>query len=145
MIVIGIFHSASPGIDPRGSEYLTPGLDGNSAHNALLQLGAYRLNLDAVDDVVRKRKRQQAPGGVERDAARLQVKQLRRIQLADGRAMGTLHVVGKDFELRLGIDGRVIRQQQYLVGLLGVGLLGVFANKDLAVETPWARSSRMPL
>src|SRR5262249_29131685 len=45
-------------------------------------------------------------------------------------------VVGKNLQLRLGVDGRVLRQEQHLVGLLGIGLLGVLANENLAVENP---------
>ena len=48
--------------------------------------------------------------------------------------MRALDVVGEDLELRLGVDGRVVGQQQRLVRLLGVGLLGVLADEDLAVE-----------
>ena len=45
-----------------------------------------------------------------------------------------LYVVGVDLQLRLGVDRGIVGQQQGLVGLLGVGLLGVLANEDLAVE-----------
>ena len=48
--------------------------------------------------------------------------------------MRALHVVGKDLELRLGVDRRVVGEQQRPVGLLGVGLLRVLTNDDLAVE-----------
>ena len=64
----------------------------------------------------------------------MQVEQLRRIELPDRRAVGTLDVVGENLELRLGVDRRVVGEEQYLVRLLGVGLLGVFADKNLAVE-----------
>src|SRR5882724_635216 len=50
------------------------------------------------------------------------------------RAACALDVVGEDLELRLRVDGRIVGQEQHLVRLLGVGLLGVFADKDLAVE-----------
>ena len=56
------------------------------------------------------------------------------VELADGRAVRAFHVVGEDFQLRLGVDGGVGREQQSLVGLLGVGLLGVGMNEDFAVE-----------
>ena len=48
--------------------------------------------------------------------------------------MRALHVVGEDLELRLRVDRRVVGQQQRPVGLLGVGLLRVLADDDLAVE-----------
>ena len=56
------------------------------------------------------------------------------VKLADGGAVRAFDVVGENLELRLGVDGRVVGQEQRLVGLLGVGLLGVLADEDLAVE-----------
>ena len=50
--------------------------------------------------------------------------------------MSTLDVVGKDLQLRLGVDHGVLGQQQVLVGLLGVRLLSVLVHVDLAVENP---------
>ena len=38
------------------------------------------------------------------NAARAQIEQQFRIQIADRRAMGAFHVVGEDFQLRLQID-----------------------------------------
>ena len=63
-----------------------------------------------------------------------QVEQRLRVQLPDRRAVRALHVVGEDLELRLGVDLRLVREQQGLVGLLGVGLLRVGADADPAVE-----------
>ena len=34
------------------------------------------------------------------------------VELADGRAVRALHVVGEDLELRLGVDVRLVGQQQ---------------------------------
>src|SRR5437588_620982 len=48
--------------------------------------------------------------------------------------MRALHVIGVDFKLRFRIDDGVLGEQQRLIGLFGVGLLGVLMNKDLAVE-----------
>ena len=48
--------------------------------------------------------------------------------------MRALHVVSVNLELRLGVDDGVLRKQEILVALLGVGLLGVLAHDDLAVE-----------
>src|SRR5690348_13954717 len=48
--------------------------------------------------------------------------------------MRALHIIGEDFELRFGIDRRLIRKQQVAIGLLGVGFLGFGADKDLAIE-----------
>jgi hypothetical protein len=38
------------------------------------------------------------------------------VELADGRAMRGLDVVGEDLELRLGIDVRLVREQQAAAG-----------------------------
>ena len=68
------------------------------------------------------------------------------VELADRRAVRALHVVGEDLELRLGVDGRAVGQQQRAVGLLGVGLLRVLPDDDLAVEhRARAVPPRMPL
>ena len=67
-------------------------------------------------------------------AARPQVEQRLVVELADRGAVRALDVVGEDLELRLGVDLRVVREQQRPVGLLGVGLLRVGPDDDLAVE-----------
>ena len=48
--------------------------------------------------------------------------------------MGALHVVGINFQLRLGVDLRIVGQQQVAIGLLGIGLLRVLVHHDAAVE-----------
>ena len=48
--------------------------------------------------------------------------------------MGTLHVVGEDFQLRLGVDLGRLGQQERAVGLLRVGLLRLGRHEDLPVE-----------
>ena len=48
--------------------------------------------------------------------------------------MRALHVVGVDLELRLGVRGGVVGEQQVLVGLLGVGLLRAGPDEDAPVE-----------
>ena len=50
--------------------------------------------------------------------------------------MRAFHVIGINLELRLGVGGRVVGQQQIFVGLLGVGFLGDFAHQNAAVENP---------
>ena len=44
------------------------------------------------------------------------------------------HIVGEDLELRGGVDLGMLGQEQRLVRLFGVGLLGVELHDDLAVE-----------
>ena len=46
------------------------------------------------------------------EAARVQVEDRVLVELADRRAVRALHVVGEDLELRLGVDLRVVGQQQ---------------------------------
>ena len=69
-----------------------------------------------------------------RNATAAQVEHLLRVQFANGRAVAALHIVGEDFEFRLGIDLRVRRQQQRLVHLVAVGLLRIRAHLDLALK-----------
>src|SRR5712692_1270946 len=66
--------------------------------------------------------------------ARTQVEQGILFHLSNGGSVRALHVVSIDFQLRLGVNLRVIRKQQVAVGLLGVSLLRVFVDKDAAVE-----------
>ena len=67
-------------------------------------------------------------------AAGAQVEDRLVVELADRRAVRALHVVGEDLELRLGVDRRAVGQEQRAVRLLGVGLLRVLPDDDLAVE-----------
>lgn len=46
--------------------------------------------------------------------------------------MGALHIIGEDLQLGLGIGGGTARQQQRLEALLGIGLLRLAGNGDLA-------------
>jgi hypothetical protein len=81
-----------------------------------------------------------------RQAARPQVEQRVLVELPDRRPVRALHVVGEDLELRLGVDRRVVGEQQRLVRLLRVGLLRVLPDDDLAVEhAARALPPRMPL
>ena len=73
-----------------------------------------------------------AVGGVDAAAAQIEDRVL--VELADGGAVAALDVVGEDLELRLGVDLRVVGQQQVLVHLLRVALLRVRAHEHLAVE-----------
>ena len=48
--------------------------------------------------------------------------------------MRTLDVVGVDFELGLGVDLGRLREQEILIGLVGVGFLRGLVNVDFAAE-----------
>src|ERR1035441_4777093 len=84
----------------------------------LFQLLAQVGDLDPVDDVLCERVSQQAARLLFADAARLQVKQRFGIQLADSGAVCAAHVVGQNLQFRFGIDHRIVRQHQVLIGLL---------------------------
>ena len=90
--------------------------------------------LHALEDLAGKRVNQHVARLEVGQAARAQIENRVVVELPDRRAVRALHVVGKDLELRLGVDRRVVRQQQRPVGLLRVGLLRVDAHDDLAVE-----------
>ena len=59
--------------------------------------------------------------------------------------MRAAHVVGKDLQLRFGVDDRVPGEQQVLIGLFGIGLLRVLPHKNLAVEDPGRAPVQDPL
>ena len=63
-----------------------------------------------------------------------QVEQLLGVELADGRAVAALDVVGVDLELGLGVDLRVLAEQQVVVALPRIDLLAAGLDDDLAVE-----------
>src|ERR1051326_9586857 len=102
-------------------------------------------NLDAVDDILGERVDQEAARLVLADAAGPQIEERLGVQLADGGAVGAAHVVGENLQLGFGIDDRVVGEDQVLVGLLGIGLLGVLADNDAAVENRVGFAVQNPL
>ena len=58
------------------------------------------------------------------------------IEFANGRAVAALHVVGVDFQFRLGVDLGVRRKQQRLVHLVAIGLLRAAFDLDLPGTPP---------
>ncbi len=88
----------------------------------------------AVQTLAGESHQQQLSRGDFINATRAQIKQRILFNLADGRAVRALHVVGVNFELRLGVDLRVVGEQQVAIGLLGVGLLRVFVDDDASVK-----------
>src|SRR6185437_6652055 len=99
-----------------------------------LQRFLQRRNFNAVHDVFGKRVRQQAARFAPADTAGTQVEHSLRIELPDGGAVSTSHVVGMDLQLRLGVDDGIVAQHQVFVGLFRIGLLRVFAHDDAAIE-----------
>ena len=65
---------------------------------------------------------------------RAQVKQLLRIELSYGGTVTALHVIGVNFELRLGVRVRRFAQQQRATSLLRDGLLRALAHKHATAK-----------
>ena len=98
------------------------------------QLVFQSLDVNALDDIAGERKRKDIPRHHLADTTRAQIENLLVVQLSNGSTMRALDIVGEDLQLRLRIDRRIISQEQSLVCLLGVRFLGVFSDKNLAVE-----------
>ena len=79
------------------------------------------------------------------NATRAQVKEGVFVELADGGSVRTLDVVGVDFELGLGVDLGRLREQEILIGLVGVGFLRGLVNVDLAAEDTGGPAAENPL
>src|SRR4029079_12783179 len=93
-----------------------------------------RLQLDLRDHVRRKCVSEQPLRLSRTDPSAPHIEERSLIEPADRRAMRTLHVVGKNLELRLRIDAGRIGKQKIVVALLSICLLRFGMNVDLAVE-----------
>ena len=90
--------------------------------------------LDALDRLADEGLDQQRLGLRAGNAARAQIEQQVLVELAGGRAVAALHVVGEDFQLRLVVGLGLLGQHQRVRGHLGVGLLRARPHDDLALE-----------
>ena len=99
-----------------------------------MQIGADRFEADPLDDVVGEAVGQKLRRSLLVHCAASQVEELVFVELADGGAVCALDVVGEDFELRLRVNGGVLREKQVAVGLLRICLLRARTHVDLAVE-----------
>src|SRR3954464_2300013 len=99
-----------------------------------LETLTYLGELDRLQHVRGERARQELARGAPGDAAALEGAQRRLVQAAHRRAVGALHVVGEDLQLRLRVDLRLLGQEQGVVRLLAVGLLRRRVDVHLAVE-----------
>src|SRR5690606_25133662 len=99
---------------------------------------AQRGGLEAAEQHVRERERQEGARAVRVDAARAKVEHLLVVELADGRAVTALDVVGIDLELRPRVDLRLLGEEQIVAALAGVDLLRPGANEQLAAKDPAA-------
>src|ERR1035437_1985426 len=127
-----IFSTSKPAVAP-AVNWLLSVLMKFLEKNAFQRI-AQRLYFDAIHHILRESVSQQAGGLAFADAARLQVEERFAVELADGGAMGAAHIVGEDLQLGFGIHHGVVGEDQVLVSLLGIGLLGVLADDDFAVE-----------
>src|SRR4029077_12241092 len=89
---------------------------------------------DAGQDIRGEAVGEEALRRLRRESPASQIEERVGIQGAAGGAMGALHVVGVNLELRLAVGARVTREEQVVVGLLGVGPLCAGAYDDAAVE-----------
>ncbi len=92
------------------------------------------LVLDRVEHLLEEAAHQHAFGLGLGDAAAHQVEHRVLVERTDSGAVAADHVVGEDFELGLRQDFGFVRQHQALHHQLGVGLLRVSGNHDLALE-----------
>src|SRR5690606_5754284 len=93
-----------------------------------------RRGLEAAEQHVGERERQQRAGAVRIEAARAEIEHLVLVELADGRAVAALDVVGIDLEFRPRVDLRLVGEEQVVAALAGVDLLCAGAHEQLAAE-----------
>ena len=89
--------------------------------------------LDALDRLADEGLDQQRLGLLRRDAARHQVEQQILVELARGRAVAALHVVGENFELRLVVGLGVSDSSSACVAILA----SVFCASARTMILPW--------
>ena len=83
---------------------------------------------------VAERRAEHGAGLFGRHTARAQVEQRIGVELAHGGAVRRLDLVGVDHQRWLAIDLGIGRQQQVLVGQVGISAVGTFADADPAME-----------
>ncbi len=116
------------GVRVAGDQLLEARFDG------ALQVVAGLRHRAARHDGRRERPRQRLRRLVTRQAARAQVEEGGLVELAHGRAVGALHVLGVDLELGLGVDLGLRRQEQVVIRLLRVRAVRAGVHQRLAVE-----------
>ena len=100
---------------------------------------------EAVDEVAGEGPGEEAPRLRLPDPAGAEVEERRGVELAGGRAVPALDVVGQDLELGHRVDEGLGGEEQVPVHLLGVGLLGPGAHQHQAVEDAAAAAVEDPL
>ena len=98
--------------------------------------------LDAVGDGPAERGGQQAPRGSVAEAPAAHVEHRALVELADGRAVAGLDLVGVYFQFRLGVHLRQGREQQVGVGLPHAGAVRARLDQRPAVENAAAAAAQ---
>lgn len=98
----------------------------------MVQTVAQGLEAYLIDDLAHKGTHEELAGFGMADAALLHVEEGILVELTYGGSVATLHIVGIDLELRLGVHTGLTGETEVAVGLLGVGVLSAFAHEHLA-------------
>ena len=106
------------------------------SHLRAVNISASRMPSCAISSTTSPMKActKQRLGLLGRNAARHQIEFKPLVERAGGRTVAADHVVGEDFQFRLVVGFRLVRQQQRARHHLAVGLLRVRLDDDLALE-----------
>src|SRR5918911_2317173 len=102
--------------------------------DGFVQLLLDRADLDLVNHLFGEAVRQQVARHVRVQAATGEIEKLLLFELPDGCAVGALHVVRENLQLRLGVNARFVREQQVLVRLHRIRLLRALPDKDFSIK-----------
>ena len=89
---------------------------------------------DAIGGFFRKGMDEDAMGLFGRDSAALEVEKGIGIEPAYSSPMGASDVIGIDFELGLGTDSGLGREEEIPIGLTGIGFLCTGTDENAAAE-----------
>ncbi len=113
-------------------------LEGLVRKEALLQDIPQGRYFDSADNIVGEGVSEDGLCLILAQPAGTEIEQHLRVKLADGGSVSAFDIISKDFKLRLGVNGGIRREQQRLIGLLGIGLLSILPDEDFAVEDAFA-------
>src|SRR5262249_20532422 len=108
--------------------------------NNLVQLRTNGGVTETIDDLAGKGGGQNGARAFGADAPRAEIKNRFFIELTDGRAVRAFDIVSVDFQLRLGIDRRVVGKQQVFICLFRVGFLGGLPDQDASMKHAFGAS-----
>src|SRR5262249_51885469 len=98
------------------------------------QMLVQRRRVDELDRLPNKGFDQHAACLLTRDAARAKIKERGLVEIADRGAVTTLHVVGVDFQLWLGVDRRARSEHKVAAELVRIDLLRARSYGDAALK-----------